>query len=72
MRRQSESAGAGDDRMYSDITEPVQGVLHKGAKSALNIRVVPAVIGKHYFAGGIQDRDFDGGGSDVDSQSVVS
>ena len=67
MCRQSETAGAGDDRMHSDITEPGQGVLHKSAESALNIRVVTAVIGKHYFAGGIQDRDFDGGGSDVDS-----
>ena len=71
MRRQRETAGARDDRMDRQVSEPCKSVLRKAAQSSLNIRVVTAVIGEHNIIGRIQDRDFDSGGSDIDSQCVI-
>ena len=58
--------------MDSQISELFKRVLREAAQSSLNVRVVAAVIGEHDIIRRIQDRDFDSGGSDIDSQCVIS
>ena len=72
MRGQREASGACDHRMDSQISELFKRVLRKAPQSSLNVRVVAPVIGEHDIIRRIQDRDFDSGGSDIDSQCVIS
>ena len=71
MCRQSQSAGTRDDGMDGDITQLFMGVLYQCTQGSLDVRMMPAVIGKHDLIRRVQNGNFDGRGSDIYSKCEI-
>ena len=70
MLCQGKTAGAGDDRMQCMFTDLLICFTEQMGQCLLDIGVVTLIVGKQKVLRFIQNGDFYGGGTDVDSKIV--
>ena len=68
MFGQGQSAGSGDDRRYPDVACDGEAFLDQVLEGLANIGKMALIVREEEMIFLIQEGDFDGGGTDVDSK----